>query len=314
MRSRAFYRYSIALLGFNLAVIAWGAFVRATGSGAGCGEHWPMCNGVALPRSPSVATVIELTHRVTSGLALLGVLLLGGWAFRLFPRGHLARRAAAFSVLFILTEAAIGAGLVLFKLVAHNPSMVRAAAMSLHLVNTFLLLGALTLTSFAARDEQLIRWRGAGRVAPLLWGALFAVLALGASGAIAALGDTLYPSASLAEGLAQDFSPSGLAPVTLLSRLRVAHPFLALGTAVYLTFVAIAVCALKPEAGVRRSAYALVGITVLQLFFGMVNLALLAPVWAQLIHLGLADAVWVALILFCAQACSEGMIELRAHR
>src|SRR5215467_12703113 len=65
--------FAWGVLAYNVAVIAWGAFVRASGSGAGCGRHWPLCNGEVVPRPTSVATVIEATHRATSGLALVGV-------------------------------------------------------------------------------------------------------------------------------------------------------------------------------------------------------------------------------------------------
>jgi heme A synthase len=94
-------------------VILWGAFVRATGSGAGCGSHWPLCNGELVPRAPQVETVIEFIHRATSGLAFLLVLGLFVLAWRVYPKGDLVRRAAALSFLFIVTEALVGAGLVL---------------------------------------------------------------------------------------------------------------------------------------------------------------------------------------------------------
>jgi heme a synthase len=140
-------RFGWIVVAWNLVVILWGAFVRATGSGAGCGQHWPLywplCNGVALPRDPSLQTIIELTHRVTSGLALIGLLALLVAVWRHRPAGHPARRAAAWSMLFMLTEAGVGAGLVLFELVADNRSMARALFMAVHLANTFLLLGAM---------------------------------------------------------------------------------------------------------------------------------------------------------------------------
>lgn len=303
MRSRRFHRYAVALLGFNLGVVLWGAFVRATGSGAGCGAHWPMCNGQVVPRSPTLETLIELTHRLTSGLALVGVVGLVFWAFRAFPRGHLARRAAGFSLAFMLSEAALGAGLVLFELVNRDTSLARAAMMPLHLTNTFLLLGALGLVTHAARSDVPLAPRGAGRALPLLGVGLVAVLGIGVSGAIAALGDTLYPARTLAEGMAQDFSSGS--EVAALVRLRVAHPFLALGAGGYLAFAAAAICALRPEGPIRRRAYALVTLTALQLFCGVVNLAWLAPIALQLLHLALADAVWLALVLLCAQAWAK---------
>src|SRR5512133_2746292 len=115
-----FSRFAWAVLAYNLAVVAWGAFVRASGSGAGCGRHWPTCNGNVVPRSPSAATLIEFSHRLSSGLALLLVVTLALWAFRAYPRRHAVRRAAAASVVLMLTEALVGAGLVLLSLVAHD--------------------------------------------------------------------------------------------------------------------------------------------------------------------------------------------------
>ena len=142
-------------LGWNVAVILWGAFVRASGSGAGCGAHWPLCNGEIVPRAPAVATLVELTHRLTSGIALLLVFYLAYRVFRERPAGHPGRRAAASCVVFILSEAAVGAGLVLFRLVADNESVARALFMSVHLMNTFVLLACLTLTAhFTTADAR----------------------------------------------------------------------------------------------------------------------------------------------------------------
>ena len=134
-------RFAWIVVAWNLVVIGWGAYVRATGSGAGCGQHWPLCNGEIVPRAPAIATLIELTHRLTSGLALLALLALVIAVWRSRPAGHPARRAAGWSMLFMLTEAGVGAGLVLFELVADNASLARALFMAVHLANTFLLLG-----------------------------------------------------------------------------------------------------------------------------------------------------------------------------
>src|SRR5919197_2484990 len=141
----ALRRFAWGGLMLVLGVILWGAYVRATGSGAGCGAHWPLCNGEFVPRSPAAQTLVEFTHRLSSGLALLFALALPLWTFRVTPPRHPARSAAVWCLIFMLLEAAIGAGLVLFQLVAHDPSIARAYAMSAHLVNTFLLLAAITL-------------------------------------------------------------------------------------------------------------------------------------------------------------------------
>ncbi len=211
-------RLAWLVLGWNVLVILWGAFVRATGSGAGCGAHWPLCNGEVLPRAPELATLVELTHRVTSGMALLAVFYLAWRVFRGRPAGHPARRAATASVIFILSEAAVGAGLVLFRLVADNESVARALFMSVHLMNTFVLLACLTLTAHFASDDTRPSLDAASAWPFALAG--LALLLVGTSGAIAALGDTLYPAGSLLSGLAADLSPTA----HLLVRLRLAHP------------------------------------------------------------------------------------------
>jgi heme a synthase len=285
-------------LAWNVAVILWGAYVRASGSGAGCGAHWPLCNGEVLPRAPAAATLIEFTHRVTSGAALLLVLLLAFRVFRKRPAGHPARRAAFTSVVFILTEAAVGAGLVLFRLVADNESVARALFMSVHLMNTFLLLACLSLTAhFCSSDARPSL--AAPRVWPFALGALVLLL-VGTSGAVAALGDTLYPARSLLDGITTELS--GTAHV--LVRLRLAHPLLALGGAAAVAFAALSSLR-SGDTTSRRAAGGLVGLVLLQLAAGLVNVVLLAPVWLQLVHLLLADLVWIGYVLLSVRALSR---------
>ena len=146
----SFAKYSWFVLGYNLLVILWGAYVRATGSCAGCGSHWPLCNGEVIPRAPRIETIIELTHRLSSGLSLILVVILFIWAWRSYPRGSLVRKGSGLVMVFILTESLIGAGLVLFEWVGQDTSTSRAVAISIHLINTYLLIGALTLTAWWA--------------------------------------------------------------------------------------------------------------------------------------------------------------------
>ena len=110
-------RYCWFVLVYNLAVIAWGAYVRATGSGAGCGAHWPLCNGEIMIRPESVKQAIEFSHRVSSGLALVAVVAMVVWAWKITKPGEPVRLGAGLSLGFMLSEAALGAGLVLFGLV-----------------------------------------------------------------------------------------------------------------------------------------------------------------------------------------------------
>jgi heme a synthase len=293
-----FTRYSWITLAYNIAVILWGAAVRATGSGAGCGSHWPLCNGEVLPRAAAVETLIEFSHRLTSGLALLLVVALAVAAFRARPAGHPARRAAVLSLVLILTEAAVGAGLVLFELVAENRSMARALFMATHLVNTFLLVGALTLTAHFAGAGERFRLRGQGLVGGGALLALVLLLLSGVSGAIAALGDTLFPATSLSHALEQDLSPTAH---TLL-RLRLFHPGFALAAGAFLLYLAPQLARRRPAPAVRRLAAWTSGLVFVQLAAGAVNVLLLAPVWLQIVHLLLADLLWIAAVLLGATA------------
>jgi cytochrome c oxidase assembly protein subunit 15 len=289
--------FAWAVLAYNIGVILWGAYVRATGSGAGCGEHWPLCNGVVIPRDPSVATLIEYSHRITSGFALIAVVVLLVWVWRACAPGHPARRGAVWTVFFMLTEAAVGAGLVLFQLVADNASMARAMFMAVHLLNTFILVGWLTLTAWWLSGGRPVSLRlHSGRSAAFAI-ATFGLLLVGVSGAVAALGNTLYPDGSLAEGLAADLSPTS----HFLIRLRILHPTFAVLTSVGLIFGA---SRLAKGAGdtAQRLARQVAALSGIQLLAGAVNLILLAPVWMQLVHLLIADLLWIAFILLGAAA------------
>src|SRR5436305_1288158 len=293
MESRdRFTRYAWLVLAANVAVVLWGAAVRATGSGAGCGRHWPLCNGEVLPRAPRLETVIELAHRLSGGVGLRHVAGLAVAAFRARPPGHPARKAAALSLAFMLSEAAVGAALVLFRLVADNQSMARAMFMGTHLVNTFFLLGALTLTAWCAGGGAPPRLRGQGWTgAGLVLGAA-GLLTAGVSGAVAALGDTLFPARSLAEALRQDLS----ATAHLLIRLRLFHPAIAVGAGLLALFLTLHPRDAEATRWGRWTA-ACVGA---QWLAGVANVLLLAPVWMQLVHLLLADLLWIAFVLFAA--------------
>ena len=287
-------RLAVATLVYTLVVIAWGAYVRASGSGAGCGAHWPLCNGEVVPRPESIETVIELTHRITSGLALVAVVALAVAVFRASTPGDGARVAAVASVVFMVTEAAVGAGLVLLEYVADNASAARAWWMAGHLMNTFLLLAALAATVWwTGPGAGSVRARASAASRVLAGVCVAAVLLAGASGGVAALGDTLYPASSLAEGVRQDFAPGA----ALLIRLRVFHPVLALFAALVLV---LAVPFLARTAGRRARVLgrALTMLVVAQLLAGSVNLVLLAPIPLQIVHLVLADLLWLGLVFF----------------
>jgi heme A synthase len=172
-------------------------------------------------------------------------------------------------------------------------------------VNTFLLVAALTLTAWWASGGQALRWRGHGRLAAVLATGLAGVLLLGVSGAITALGDTLFPVATLAEGKAQTFSDSA----HLFVRLRIWHPTMAVAVGGWIVITALA-AARGGNAAVRRAAIALIGLYAAQLVLGLLNVALLAPVSLQLAHLLLSDLIWIDLVVLSAGALGESAAEV----
>ena len=278
-----------AFLAYLVAVILFGAWVRISHSGDGCGSNWPTCHGEVVPTAPSTATLIEFTHRVTSGLCgLFGIALLA-WSWRRFGTGPVTR-AVALTLLFIVFEGAIGAGLVLGGLVAEDDSAARAVVIALHLSNT------LALTAFAS----LAAWRS-GRPDPdpprrrrrLAFAVgLALVVAAAMSGAVTALGDTLFPKdLSVPSGLfaeiRDDLSPGN----HLLVRLRILHPVLAIVAAGYLVWL------LAGEADANVWARGAMHLVAAEVCIGFFNIAFAAPGWLQIVHLLVAQALWVALVL-----------------
>ena len=299
MTATRFVRCAWFVLAYNLFVILWGAFVRASGSGAGCGSHWPLCNGVPVPRAPQLETIIEFAHRMSSGLSLVLVIVLIIWGFRAFAKGHPVRKAVIVVFVSEMVEVLVGAGLVLLGLVARDESVARAIIMPIHLANTFLLLGSTTLAAWWAAGHAPIRLRGQG-ILGIGWViGLAGVMFIGMSGAVTALGDTLFPAGSLIEGLRQDISPT----VHVLVRLRVWHPVIALAIALYVVaYLAPALAARRPGGETKRLARIVIGLIAIQLAAGFLNVVLLAPIWMQIVHLALAAAMWVALVLLGAAA------------
>jgi heme a synthase len=294
-RSANFTRFAWAMLAWNVLVVLWGAYVRASGSGAGCGSHWPLCNGEVVPAAPRIQTIIEFTHRVMSGIALVGVAALWLWSRMSFARSSRVRRMALASFVFLLVEALLGAGLVLFNYVDQNVSVGRAFYLSLHLLNTLLLLGALALTGWFSR----VTVPGSERRSPWVMTALPIAALVSVTGAIAALGDTLFPATSLAQGLHQDFSGAA----NFLLRLRILHPTFAVLAGCYFVAISIMILRSKNQHGVAtKLSVAVLVLALAQLSAGAINVILLAPVWMQITHLLLADLVWISLVLLAVEA------------
>jgi cytochrome c oxidase assembly protein subunit 15 len=284
---RGLPQYAACVLGFMVLVILQGAVVRFSGSGAGCGNHWPLCNGDFIPHHPRVATMIEFMHRSLTGICTSLVIALIGWTFIAMPRRSLARRTVVWTGILLVTEALLGALLVKGGYVEQNASTARVVVQGIHFTNTMLLLAALTLTWWWLRPRSAPQAFGK-HAAIATWLALLAALLTGATGSLAALADTLFPAKSFSAAIAQDFAASS----PLLLRIRWLHPAtscLAVAATVFLAY------RLRSKA----SRYAVL-LVFIQCALGTADVLFLAPDWLQVMHLLVADLYWIALIAACS--------------
>ena len=285
--SQGVARFAWLVVAYNVLVILWGALVRATGSGAGCGNHWPLCNGQVIPLAPRVDTMIEFTHRVMVGGATFTVLALLAATFIATPKGAAARLAAAFSTVLLVNEALLGAVLVKLGYVTGNQSVGRVIVLSVHLSNTLLLLAALTLTAVFLSTGASRRSLEERQDLPIVVFGLIGTIVVGVSGSLAALGDTLFPSVSLSAAIARDFALSS----PWLLRVRWVHPASVLFASLFVYWM------IRRSWHVERALGQLVvALLIFQFVAGMLDIVLLAPVWMQVIHLLGADLYWIAIV------------------
>lgn len=297
-----FAAYARFVLAWNVIVILWGVFLRASKSGDGCGQHWLTCGGEVIPSAPELKTVIEFSHRITSFLAFVAVLILLIWTFRKFARGAQIRTTAIGSFIFIITEALVGAGLVLTGNTAETLTASRPFWMAGHLINTFILLAFLTLTARLASGGAPIEFKTERKYLGAILVGILAVFVVSITGSIAALSHMLFPAGTLSEGIAQDLSATSHA----LVRLRLLHPITAILTSVFLIFL---IGWLAKEAGtkpgVKRWSNVLSVLVLVQIAFGGATLLMLGPIVMQLGHLLLADAIWISYVLTAANFLSR---------
>jgi heme o synthase len=298
-----FSKYAWIVIIYNLAVVAWGVFLRASGFGDGCGSHWPLCNGEHTPLKGAIATIVEASHRVSTGLDGPLALALVIWAWRIFPVGHIARKASAAVLGFTLMEGLIGAALVKFGLVTTNDSAMRAGVMAFHVVSTMLLLGSLALAALGGNTVSgglNLRLKGQSTVPWILGMAAFGLVILGVSGAISALGHQLHETPNVLK--------AAMNPAThWMVRLQPLHPFIAASVGLYLILAAGLLQHLRPDPRVRETSRWVVGLFIVQLALGAVNIWTSAPIALQMAHLALADLNWISLVALGAYCLTDGI-------
>ena len=296
MSKRRFSPFAWGVFGYSLIVILWGYFLRISESGDGCGTDWPLCHGAVVPQAPPFATFVEFSHRVTSGLVLLLVVVLVVWAFRAYPRGSAVRKGAAASLFFTVTESLVGAALVVLGWVATDVSLGRILIRPFHVTNTFLLMAALGLTAWWAWRGVTALPRPSRATLRLAGPAVVGVLALAWTGSWTGLAATAFPAETLRDGLGQYVDPQHL-----LIYLRISHPILALVVIGLVLRMASVVRRQVQEPIIRRLAGGAGLLAGLQLVAGPATIALGNPWALRLGHLFLADLLWIVLVFLVSE-------------
>jgi len=279
-------------LGAALLAIVMGAVVRGTLSGDGCGNSWPGCQGAIIPRSGDNAQFIEFSHRVVSGISLVVTVGLVVAVLRAFRSPHPARKAALYSLAFLLAEALIGAVIVLYGWVAHDRSAARQISVPLHVVNTFLLTASLALTIWLVAGRATPRLRGQRKLLTRIAILAALMLLVAATGATTSVADTLFGADSVREGIQQDLSSQS----ALIVRLRVLHPVIAVTTGILLAAFARAHLDEAERRGLAWPAWVLMLGVAGQAALGFLHIALLTPLATALVHLAVAQVLWLALV------------------
>lgn len=278
----ALRRFALGVLGYNILVILGGAYVRASGSGAGCGRSWPTCQGEILPTLEG-STTVEFGHRVMSGIAAILVVALALWVRAKVPPFKPARRAALWAVIAITAEALIGAILVTGQWVAEDTSAVRSLVVPLHLANTFLLLAALTTLVFWLTNEDWIR---GGLPSGILWIG-FGLVLVALTGGGTALADTLFGNEASSH---------------FLTQMRILHPIFAMGVG------ALVVMFVMDKRWSSREAKLIVILVIVQALLGVLNVVFVESIPMGLIHLLVADLLWIAWVwLGAGMSSAKGM-------
>ncbi|GMQ86563.1 MAG: hypothetical protein BMS9Abin07_2146 [Acidimicrobiia bacterium] len=299
------------MLVFTVLVVVGGGIVRATGSGDGCGATWPVCSNRIFPSNPGLETMIEYGHRLMSGVTLLGILALFVWARRLYERNDLVRWGASAALGLIIVEALIGASLVVFGWVDSDASIARMLVVPLHLTNTSLLVGVLTLTAWwSSGNPAPVAANRPGTTRRLGLGA-GGLLLVATAGALNALGDTLYPTGDFLSGVRNELA----AGAPWLIQVRVLHPLLAILVGLGIAYLTVSMGVGRGKT-TQRLGRAVSWLVLAQFAVGFVNVFLATPLETQVIHLAVANAIWISYVLFAASLLGEtvAMSEMSASR
>jgi protoheme IX farnesyltransferase len=301
--ARLYRRLALTATVLAVGLITLGGVVRLTGSGMGCGDHWPLCNGRILPNLRDTLEVIEWSHRWVASLLSATVVALAAVGWRSHRRQAALRNPATLAAIVLIAQVLLGA--VTVKLGTAAPAVV------IHLTNAMVLLAVLVVCVLRSAPDGIGGRDGhsaGGPRLPELTAALgFATIVFGAfvanyDAGVYCLGFPLCGG---------ELAP----PATALGRLQWAHRLLAF------TFLGFSLATLgwsqrlprDTSRPIRRAAHAVVGLTVLQILIAAVMILQLLPTPLRALHLFLGSLVWLSLVVLVRRSRSEFRVPSSAH-
>ena len=295
----AFGRYAWAVLAYTVFISVTGVLVRASGSGAGCGNTWPLCYGDVIPQAQALETAIEFTHRIISGLGFVAVMGLAWWAARRYPKGAEVRTAAFAAAFLMITETLAGGSLVLFDWVVNNRTWGRVVVMMVHLTNTHLLVAAVATTAWLASGGSFVCPREQEPWARWLPGGMFFIWLVSALGAVVALTEVVH------YWEAQGGLPAAyVGPAQVVRAMLPVHIGAALSGLVYLV-VAVRRLGLF-RSPLRSLAHGVLMLYGLQLLVGVLNAWLGLPGLVQMLHLLVGYGIWLGWLFLSLEVLQTG--------
>ena len=288
----ALRRLSILSLILGIGQVVFGAIVRITGSGMGCGDHWPKCQGHWFPPLDRIDLIIEVAHRYFAAtlsvaiLALLVVALLHRATPGVSGRGGVLRAAGAAAGL-VLAAAIFGA--VTVKLELANKVVIvthLAIAMTLLavLVSASMRAGGLGASSAAVGTASAKTWRSA-RVALAL---TFVVLVLGAFTAHVPGANSLCVGFPLCR--------NGLLPSSA-QHIQITHRILAFLLFFHLVGLSIGVWRRGEAKLIVGAAFTALGTVLVQIVVAAALVEMQLPAMLRSLHQAVGTLVWVAVVV-----------------
>ncbi len=273
--------------GFTLGLIVLGGIVRITGSGMGCGDHWPRCDGEWFPPL-DLPTLIESSHRWFAAVVSLLVASIAVVALRRHRSEPELRNPAILAAALLVAQVLLGA--VTVKLVL-PPSVVITHFANAMVLLAVLLVLALRAGSGSGRPLPQSDRHPAHRLVTATAAAGFVVILFGAQVANFDAG-LLCLGFPLCNG-------SAMPPAGPLAQLHWAHRALAFGFVVLLGLLAARVRSdARPEsAGLRVWTAAVVAATLVQVGVAAAMILHLLPTGLRALHLLVGAAIWAALVI-----------------